>query len=89
MKMSKRNFNHWQSMRKQNLEKTAELIQDYGGYAVVLNDMHDFLAFLAYELGCSLKTASEYIETVRGAAIFRAKEMKLNETQKILKESRI
>jgi len=45
----------------------------YGGYSKILDDMHDFQRFLAFQLGCSIKTALEYIETVRGAQIFQAK----------------
>lgn len=70
----KRIRENWtQEIRKANLEKTEALIQSFGGYSRVLDDMHDFERYLAIELGCSVKTAREYVETVRGAQIFKAK----------------
>lgn len=79
MEMNKVKSNYWQDVRKINLEKTAQLIKEYGGYGTILNDMNDFLNFLAFEFGCSRKIAKEYVETVRGAAIFRNKQMKEKE----------
>lgn len=65
--------NWTQVIRRQNLEKTEALIKEFGGYSSVLSDMHDFERYLARELGCSIKKGKEYIETVRGAQIFRLK----------------
>ena len=62
-----------QDVRKKNLEFTVNMIKQYGGYSKILNDMHDFERPLAFDIGCSIKTARDYIETVRGAALFRKK----------------
>jgi len=68
---------HWsQELRRKNLQQVKNMILNYGGYSVILNDMRDFQRFVAYELGCSLKTATEYIDTVRGATIFMSKRLK-------------
>jgi len=58
------------------MEKVAQMIKDYGGYASILKDMNDFLNFISFDLGCSKKIAKEYVETVRGASIFRQRQMK-------------
>lgn len=63
-------INWTQRLRRKNLKATAEIIKKYGGYPKVLGDMHDFERYLAFTLGCSIKTAKEYISTVRGASLF-------------------
>ena len=73
MYQERRKENWTQKLRRENLERVVQYIKDAGGYSEVLSDMHDFERFLAFELGCSLKTAREYIETVRGASIFKGK----------------
>lgn len=62
--------NYQQAERKRNLEAVARMLRENGGYLTIYPRMHDFQRFVAYNLGCSIKTASEYIETVRGASIF-------------------
>jgi len=75
MYRERRKENWTQTIRRENLEKVAAIIKDYGGYAKILHDMHDFERFLAYQMGCSIKTAREYIETVRGASLFMGKSL--------------
>lgn len=69
----RRRENWTQEIRRENLARTVELIKQHGGYRKVLADMHDFERYLAFQLGCSIKTAKEYIETVRGASLFSGK----------------
>jgi len=73
MYSEKKRDNWTQIVRRKNLALTAKLIEDAGGYTSVLNDIHDFERYLALMIGCSIKTAKEYVETVRGALLFATK----------------
>lgn len=64
--------NWTQDLRRKNLLKTQDIMKKLGGYSKILDNMHDFQRYLAFQLGCSIKKAAEYIETVRGAQIFQA-----------------
>lgn len=66
--------NWTQEERKANLDKVAGLITKYGGYGRILTDMVDFLHLVSFQIGCSEKTARDYVETVRGASIFMMRE---------------
>ena len=64
--------NYLQTMRKKNLDLTASLIKQFGNEKLMMSGgMGEFSQYLAFELGCSLKTAKEYVDTVRGAVIFK------------------
>jgi len=74
MAIRQKNRENWtQQIRKANLERVANYIEDFGGYSRVLNDMVDFEKWLAMKIGCSVKVAHDYIETVRGSQIFELK----------------
>jgi len=74
MAIRQKSRENWtQQIRKANLERVANYIEDFGGYSRVLNDMVDFERWLALQIGCSVKVAHDYIETVRGAQIFELK----------------
>ncbi len=72
--MSER-VNWQQETRKRTLNKVGELMQKAGGFSRILIEeaMPDFEKYISFELGCSIRQAKDYIETLRGAAIFQAK----------------
>lgn len=73
MYQERRKENWTQTLRRENLARVEKYIAEAGGYSEVLSDMRDFQRYVARELGCSIKTVREYIDTVRGAAIFKGK----------------
>jgi len=64
--------NWTQELRRQNLKAVSELMAEHGGYSQIVMGGHmpDFEAFVSLQIGCSLKIAKDYIETLRGAAVF-------------------
>jgi len=73
--MERKRVNWTQELRKANLQHVADLMQKEGGYSLIMmaNEMPDFEGFVSVELGCSIRQAKDYIDTLRRAAIFYQK----------------
>lgn len=74
--MERRNWT--QELRKRTLKEVADLMNEHGGYSKILTEgaMPDFEKYVSLQIGCSLKAAKDYIETLRGAALFYQRTVK-------------
>lgn len=64
--------NWQQEIRKRTLMEIADLMNEHGGYSAILTSgsMPDFEKYVSLKIGCSLRQTKEYLETLRGAALF-------------------
>lgn len=65
--------NWLQEQRMRALQMVNDLARIHGGWSTVLSFRRDFEKTIMNTLGCSEKTAQDYIDTIRGALIFQAK----------------
>ena len=65
--------NWLQEQRMRAIQTVNDLAKIHGGWQVVLSFRYDFERIVMNTLGCSEKTAQDYIDTIRGAAVFQAK----------------
>ena len=72
-KMERKNWT--QELRKRTLKEVAKLMKEHGGYSKIVTEgsMSDFEKYISVQIGCSIKAAQDYIETLRGAALFYQK----------------
>jgi len=65
--------NIWQLRRKQNLMHVVDMIKEFGGFKQVFDNINDFARHVSFEIGCTPKTALEYIHTIRAETIFKSR----------------
>lgn len=71
--MSRYERKQWtQEQRKANMEEVRLLLIEYGGYSKIQlrGNMKGFERLVSLRIGCSIRAAVDYIDTLRGASMF-------------------